>query len=511
MKQILTILICVALLVSLVAGCSTQEEAYVPTGNALGDQAGPPTEEEPQEKSLTLTYYREQTLNPLLCTDYTNKVLFSFLYQSLFVVDRDYQVEPMLCKSYRISSDMRTYTVYLENATFSNGSPLQAEDVVATLLAAKESVVYGGRFMHITSVSATEDGAVEIRTDTPFENLPILLDIPIIPATQLESDRPAGTGPYLLDESGSIARLRRRSDWWCEAEMVINPPSIALLEAESNTQIRDNFQFNDLDLVCADPGSDRFADYRCDYELWSCENGMLMYLACSVDSPVFSNPEVRAALTYAVDRDFLVEEYYRGYAQAVTLPASPSFPYYNQSLAAKYTYNSSLFADAVANAGLLGAEVTLLLNGGDSMRVRVGRSIAEMLTQCGLTVKVKELTGSNYDYAVRTRQFDLYLGQTILSPNMDLSPFFHTYGSLSFGGINDITAYSLCLESLANYGNYYSLYKYVMENGSLCPVIFRSYAIFATRGLVTELEPARDNIFYYSLGKTMEGALIRGE
>ena len=40
-------------------------------------------------------------------------------------------------------------------------------------------------------------------------------------------------------------------------------------------------------------------------------------------------------------------------------------------------------------------------------------------------------------------------------------------------------------------------------------MLFRSYAIYATRGLLTGLTPSRDNVFYYSLGKTMNGALIR--
>ena len=509
MKKLTALLLSVIMVLSLCA-CGSDNSQYVPTGNGLGDGERPNDSTQQQDQVLNLTYYREQTLNPLYCTDYTNKLLFSLLYEGLFCVDRDYNVEPMLCKNYRISEDMRTYTFYLEKATFSNGAPLTANDVVQTLLAAKESKVYGGRFFHITTIQLSEDGGVQVSTDTPYENLPLLLDIPIIPANQLESTRPAGTGPYLLDESGSIARLRRRNDWWCtSSDLIATAPSITLLEAQSNTQIRDNFQFHDLSVVCADPGSDRFADYRCDYELWNCESGMFMYLACSADSEVFSVPEVRAALTYAIDRDYLADTYYRGYAQGVTLPASPRFPYYSQALAARYSFNSAKFYDAVVDTARLDAEVVLLVNGGDSLRVRVARSIAQMLTDCGLKVQLKELTGSNFTYAVQTRQYDLYLGQTILSPNMDLSAFFHTFGDLSYGGINDVGAYSLCLESLANYGNYYTLYKYIMENGLLCPVLFRSYAVFATRGLLTDLQPARDNIFYHSAGKTMEKALLR--
>ena len=510
LKRCISSLLCIAVVISLLAGCgNSSHDPYVPTGDALGGVDAPPSATENVDQTLTLTYYREKTLNPLQCDDYTNRVLFSLLYQSLFVVDRDYQVSPVLCKNYRISQDMKTYTFYIENAVFTDGTPLTAADVVATLEAAKESLIYGGRFLHISQVRLTEDGGVEISMDTPCENLPLLLDIPILKQSQLDHSRPAGTGPYMLDENGDVARLRRKTDWWCSADMVITASSITLLEAESNNQIRDNFQFGGLDLVCADPGSDRFADYRCDYELWNCENAIFLYLACSADSEIFSNKQVRTALTHAIDREYLTAEFYRGYAQAVTLPASPQFPYYNQSLASRYTFDNVKFATVISQQNLVGAEVTLLVNSGDSLRVRVARAIGDMLSECGLNVKMSELSGNNYTYAIQTRQFDLYLGQTMLSPNMDLSAFFHTYGALSFGGVNEVNAYSLCLESLANYGNYYSLYKHVMENGLLCPVLIRSYAVFATRGIVTDLTPARDNVFYYNLGKNMEQCLLR--
>jgi hypothetical protein len=48
-----------------------------------------------------------------------------------------------------------------------------------------------------------------------------------------------------------------------------------------------------------------------------------------------------------------------------------------------------------------------------------------------------------------------------------------------------------------------------MDGGLLCPILFRSYAIYATRGLVSQLNPARDNMFYYSIGKTLADAKIK--
>ncbi len=507
MKRILCLLLCVVLL----AGCAKGTKPYKATGDALStdeEQVVNPNEEE-KVQSLKLAYYPDRTMNPFTSTDYTNRALFPLIYQGLFTTGRDYRPEPMLCKSYTVSEDMKTYVFYLEEATFSDGSALTAQDVLTSLETARSSTIYKGRFHNVVGISVLPDNGIMIQLSTPYENLPILLDVPIIKQAQQEEDYPLGTGPYVLETTEMSACLRRRNNWWCDPQMVITAPIISLHAAESVTDIRDEFEFGDVTLVCADPGSDRYADYRCDYELWDCENGIFMYLACNKTGTVFSNDAVRIALTHAINRDLLVKDYYRGFARSATLPASPLSPYYNVGLAEKYGYDQEKFSQAIVDAGLEGSPVKLLVNQEDTLRLRAARAIGEMLTECGLTVEITAMSGSDYRYALETWNFDLYLGQTKLSPNMDLSAFFSAYGALSYGGINDVEAYALCQRSLENHGNYYTLHQTVMENGLLCPVLFRSYAVYANRGALTDLTPARDNVFFYSLGKTMEGALIK--
>ena len=512
MKKILLLILCAALALSLFSGCNQEKAPHIPTGNGLADAVEAPTEATPisgEEQTLTLVYYPNKTFNPYSCTDFTNRALFSLMYQGLFCVDRDYHVEPVLCAGYRVADDMQSYTFYIDDsATFSDGTRLTIHDVLASLETAWESDVYRGRFYHVTAMELSGDGGVTLYLDCPTENLPILLDVPIVKKAEVKSALPLGTGPYVLDSGISGARLSRNRNWWCKAELVVTDSAITLIKGEDAAQIRDQFEFYDLDLVCADPGSDSYADYRCDFELWDCENGIFLYLACNMESEVFSNAAVRSTLTYAIDRDLLASSYYRSYARSATLPASPLSPYYNSGLASKYTYDSLRFATAVKDAGMAGQTVQLLLNKDDSLRLRAGREIAQMLTDCGLKVELLEYGTAEYNDALVYGAYDLYLGQTMLSANMDLTQFFYTWGSLSYGGIDDAAIYALCQESLANTGNYYSLHKLVMDDGRLCPILFRSYAVYATRGLLTDLTPSRDNVFYYSIGKTMEDALI---
>lgn len=515
MRKTILILLVLCLTLSLFSGCGKPGgSAYVPTGNALvmedGSSAVEVTEiPAEEEQELTLIYYEERTMNPFTCSDFTNRALFPLLYQSLFSVDRNYQVHPILCKQYSVSEDMTTYTFYIEdNVRFADGSLLTPQDVVASFRTALDSPMYQGRFNFVYDVYLTEDKGIEVILYHAYENFPLLLDFPIVKSGEVKAEHPAGTGPYDLQQTISGPKLIRKANWWCQSDLLVTASSINLIKAESNNQIRDQFEFADLDLVCADPGSDYYADYRCDYEVWECENGIFLYLAYNSESKVFDSQTMRASLTYAIDRDALVENYYRGYARAASLPASPLSPYYSKSLAQRYEYNALKFAEMVSSAGQRNAEITLLVNNGDSLRLRVARAIATMLEESGMKVTLVERSGYEYEEYLNWGEYDLYLGQTQLSKNMDLSQFFFTWGALRYGGIDDEKLYELCLDALSNSGNYYPLHQQIMDTGGICPILFRSYAVFATRGMLTELQPARDNIFFYTVGKTLDSVYV---
>ena len=130
MKRILSFILCAVMVLSVFSGCSKKQQAGKPTVTP-GQQTDKPVD--PAQQDLTLTYYPNRSMNPLLATDYTNRALFSLIYQGLFAVDRNYNVEPMLCKRYTVSADKRTYVFYLENATFSDGTHITARDAAASL------------------------------------------------------------------------------------------------------------------------------------------------------------------------------------------------------------------------------------------------------------------------------------------------------------------------------------------------------------------------------------------
>lgn len=507
MKRILAAALC---LMVLLTGCGG-EVFYTPTGDGLDNSqptqsTAPPSVSAPQ--SLTLAYYPEKSMNPYSATELSHKLIFSLVYQGLFAVDTQYQARPILCQSYRVSRDMLTYTFYPAEATFADGSPVTAGDIAASLKAAQSGQIYGGRLKQVESITLTDDGGVAIKLKTPYENLPLLLDIPIVKAGEVTAQTPMGTGPYCYDMGLSGLQLRRRTDWWCQVKPPVTAETVPLLEVDSPATMRNDFEYGHLGIVCADPGSDTYVDYRCDYELWDVESGLFLYLACNEESAVFSDQTLRVALTYAIDRDALIRDYYRGFAVSTYLPAAPNFPSYDSVLASQYGYAPGRFGQALADAALEAPAITVLVNKADSRRVKVANGIGKMLESFGFTVTVSALRGDDYTKALKNGKFDLHLGQTRLSPNMDLTPFFDPNGTLSYGGLADTVNYTLAQGVLENKGNYGPLYRRILEEGMLIPLLFRSYAIYVQRGLFEDLTPARDHIFYYDLGRDLASAKL---
>ena len=84
MKKLCCLLLCLALLLGLLPGCAkeTGEEEYVPTGDAIlmdGEEPEDLSLQDEELQSLTLTYFPERSMNPLIGVNITNRVLFSLI------------------------------------------------------------------------------------------------------------------------------------------------------------------------------------------------------------------------------------------------------------------------------------------------------------------------------------------------------------------------------------------------------------------------------------------------
>ena len=501
------LLLCLALL----GGCAAKpakNEAPPDSGDIISDAVTPV--QDTDVSSFGLAYQTEFGLNPYQCTSLTNRTIASLLYESLFIVTSGFEVEPVLCEYYDVSADMQQYTVHLvPGVQFCDGTRLTSADVKASFEAAQDSPVYGQRFYSLYTMETPDDSTIVFYTTVPYENFTLLLDIPIVQADTVESVTPMGTGPYRLVQERHSSTLVRNGYWWQDPyDAAVSAASISLVPTKTPTDVRDDFEYGDTSVVCTDPNSAAYMDYHGDHETWNCSTTIMDYVGFNVTEGLFCLPELRVALTNIIDRQTIVTELYHGYAEPAILPASPLSPFYDQTLAAQYDYNPDKFVEAVRTDRAKGSEATFLVCSADQKRVEAAEFIAAEAEKYGIDLVVDAVNERMYYSRLITGDFDLYLGEARLSPTFDLTPFFFSGGSLCFGHIGSDDLTSMVRDALENSGNYYNLHTSIMANGMLCPVLFKSYAVYATRGAISNMYPAIDNVFHTSNGRTLSDAII---
>jgi peptide/nickel transport system substrate-binding protein len=111
-------------------------------------------------------------------------------------------VVPALAQSWETALDGGAWTFRLDPAaTFSDGRPVRAADVVASLDRVRAlgpaSIVAAG-LQSVEAVTAVDDRAVEITLEAPLGDLPELLTHPLLGVFPADAAAGVGSGPYAL-------------------------------------------------------------------------------------------------------------------------------------------------------------------------------------------------------------------------------------------------------------------------------------------------------------------------
>jgi len=531
LKQRLFALTSLLLVLMMLCGCSNlsgETIAEFLTGEETTAEE-PPVEAEPESDTpgqemaaeavlqdiesleiLRLAYQESYGLNPYTTVSLCNRAIIPLLYEPLYLVNSRFEAEPVLAAQTEVSADGLTTTVTLQSGIrFHNGAPLTAQDVVYSYETAKESSYYGNRFYHVNEVRAEGRQTVVIVTDTAFESVAMLFDFPIILSDTGADAVPIGTGPFVYDDS---YHLEPFADWW-QTEQVIPCQAVELTPCDTAADIRDQFEYSNVNLVLTDPNSAAYATFHSDSESWYCPTTIMQYIGFNANKKVFSSSAVRSCITYAIDREIIVTEDLGGDALAATLPASPLSASYDTRLAESYAFDLEKFQTALNEAEIadytgdgildvfykgdpISLEGTLIITAGNTQRRATADRIVEQLNKLGFSYTVEVLDHERFEEALRYGSFDMYLGEIRLSANFDLGSFFRSTGSVAYGGIESSTALTLCNAMLENSGNAYDLHKRVMDMGYLCPILFKSYTVFTTRGAAQDLDPAVDWVIH---------------
>ena len=489
----------------LLSGCGAPppEATPTPTPEAV--------EETGEEASTVFTLPRTTaSLHPILSTDKVNVALSGLIWEGLFELDRTFDPQLRLCQSYAVSEDGLTWTFRLRSGvTFSDGSPLTAADVVASLqLAQSPQSRFAGRLDDVVSI-AEQDGAVVLTLRTPNGALPALLDIPIVKAG---SDAvPPGTGPYRLTEADGSAVLTARTDWWRNLDLPAE--TIPLVTIQAADDLISAFDTEEISLVTADLTGTSTLGFAGDHAVWDYPTTTMVYIGYNCQKGPCANAAIpRRALDRAWDRNTVAVALYSRHAQAAALPLHPDCADYDDILAQRRDYSPQVFAQLLEEAGCTQGEdglwyqgrqplsLTFVVNTDNTFRLSAAEYLAGELTRSGVQVELQKLSWAEYQQALTAGSFDLYLGAAALSADFDPAPLLTAGGALNFGGYWNANTLTLLSAWQAASGTArkaaQALWTDLENQVPFSTLCFKSQSVLTQWGTVTGLTPTQQNPFH---------------
>lgn len=451
-------------------------------------------------RPFTLPLDPQGTWNPYLGSRSANMTLVPLLYDSLYELDGRFEPKAVLAQGFQVSEDGLTWRVTVKSGvTFSNGANLDAPTVCAALNAAKgEKSLYAARLKNVRKITPEGENTVIFQLSAPNHDFLSLLDIPV---ALVDGDEIYGTGRYVLNGE----RLTARESAWRETLAI--PGEIKLTIVSATDEMIAAFDSGALGLAASDPTGADAVGFSGSYQTWEYPTTTMLYLGFHHNSGACQNPEVRAALSLAVDRAALVNNVLGGHASIAALPVPPTSDRYNKAVAQGLGYDPLAAATALDSMGYEVGEdgirhigkrplaLTLLVNSDNRFKEELAQAIAANLEAVGARVTVTALPWEEYKKALNSGNFDLYLGETRLTGDFDLTGFFTAGSGLCYGGAPDreLTAALTAAMTSGEWGEFYQLYAQKQPFMTLC---FKTGAALTQWGQVSGLSPTQGNLFY---------------
>lgn len=341
MKKLLTLILCLAMVLSVFAGCSSTpatEEGASSSGEAAQGEAAD------SEYKDTLVFAMNtdvQSMDPQIQNDTTSEQVVKMLYNTLLKFQDDGTVVGDLAESWSVSEDKLTWTFNLKQGVkFHNGKELTSADVKATFDRALNAEAGGLRTTEIikmfTSVEAPDPYTVTITTDGPYgpmESLMCNMSLGIMDADYIEqygldlgtsAEGENGTGPFKVVswERDQEIVVERFDDYFGTPAKLQTVVYTIIPEAASRVIALETGEVDVIDK----PTDEDLARLEADTENFTVLrkptiSQRLFRFGCN--DPIMSNTKVRQAIVYAIDRQAIIDALFTGSGYPSTAPLAP--------------------------------------------------------------------------------------------------------------------------------------------------------------------------------------------
>jgi len=402
-------------------------------------------------------------VNPLLATSDADRDLVALIYSGLMKAHPEDGLIPDLAESFTISPDGLTYSFILkEDVRFHDGTKITTDDIEFTISKAKDPILKSPRRgswdgVNVEKVSDKEIHFVLQQPYAPFlENTTIGIlpkhvwegaDTEQFSFSQLNIE-PIGSGPYKVNKvKRNSAGIPTNYTLQRFSEYALGKPFIKTINVR--------FYQNEDELLRAykqkDIESARGFSARTAHELGG--SGIRIETAVlprifgvffnQNQATIFTNPEVRKALSLSLDKEKIVSEILFGYGVAINSPIPIRDNPLSKEPQKTEEERFKEAGDVLLKEGweknedtgiweYVGKNETLKLSfsiaTGDALEIKsAGDLITENWKRFGADVSIEVFeTGNLNQNIIRPRKYDALFFGEIVGRDLDLYPFWHS-------------------------------------------------------------------------------------
>jgi peptide/nickel transport system substrate-binding protein len=330
-----------------------------------------PMEAEPVGDRATLRIGGPQepdNVNPLASTSVWGWKWMRLYYDRLVRLSPDVEPMPWAAESVEAVDEVTIDVTLREGMTFHDGEPVTAEDVAFTFdyYMASEYSYFNAYLAPVDSVEVTGDLSVRFNLtepSAPFATI-TLSQIPILPKHVWEEiDNPedltpdqiptVGSGPFQFDryDRGEFMSLTTFEDHFHAGEIAVD--GVEFLIYADAEGVFTALQTGQIDMTAwrMEPGQIPLAEENADLTVVSVPDFGYFHMTFNLRREPFDDRAVRRALTYAMDRERMVNVLLDGRGEVGTTVIAPVNAFWHNPFVERFDYDMDAARQELEDAG----------------------------------------------------------------------------------------------------------------------------------------------------------------
>ena len=334
-KSIISLLMAAVMMLSLMAGCKKTEQ---PSDNKPSDNTdtNKPSDNKKVRTDIIVGDSSDlKTLDPHMANDGYSARAFNQIYDALLKQGPNLEILPGLAESYENKSDTEIIFHIRKGVKFHNGDELKASDVKFSIDRMVSSPSVQSYFASIDSCAIIDDYTVSVKTKEPFAPLlfnlagtygSIVSEKAVTEAGDKYNENPIGTGPMKFKEwkPNDHITFVRNDDYWKGQPKATSVTIRVIPEASMRTIALENGEIDFIQTIS--PVDMPRVEANDKLKSTNYLSQSVNWLSFNCIKAPFDNVKVRQALSYAIDKETMIEVVLEGRGQAVNSMLAPDMP-----------------------------------------------------------------------------------------------------------------------------------------------------------------------------------------